>query len=165
MRKQHKKYSKPKKKYDKKRIDEENEIIKKYGLKNKREIWKTESRISEFRNRAKELLVAPEEEKRVFLSRLESLGLIEKNSGLDDILSLNSLNLLERRLQTLLVKKKIAKTVKEARQMIIHKRVIVGNNIINIPSYIVPKNLENGIRLKARKLKPLKSLSEQQENQ
>lgn len=153
MRKQHKRYSRPRKKYDKKRIDEENEFVIKYGLKNKRELWKAGSYIERLRGHAKGLLIASEEEQKVFLNKLANLGLIEKSSRLDDVLALNSINLLERRLQTILPRKNLAKTIKEARQMIVHKRVVVNENIINVPSYIVPKDIENKIKLKIKKPK------------
>ncbi len=76
---------------------------------------------------------------------------------------MNSLNLLERRLQTIVAKKNIAKTIKEARQMIIHKRIIVDKNVINIPSYLVPKDVESKIRIKTKKPRAPKEPSEQQE--
>jgi len=162
MRKLHKRYSKPRKKYDKRRIDEESEVIKKYGLKNKRELWKAGSHIGRLRNQAKELLVASQEEKKVFLSKLEKLGLIGKDAGLDDVLTLTYLNFLDRRLQTLLVSKNIAKTTKEARQMIVHKRVIVNDHVVNVPSYLVPKDLENKIRIKQKMQKDKKEKSSEQ---
>ncbi len=165
MRKQHKRYSRPRKKYDKKRIDEENEIVVKYGLKNKKELWKASSYIERLRGQAKDLLIASEEEQKVFLNKLANLGLIEKKSRLDDVLALNSINLLERRLQTILPRKNLAKTVKEARQMIVHKRVIVNENIVNVPSYIVPKDIENKIKLKIKKPKAKEEVKEQKESQ
>ncbi len=165
MRKQHKRYSRPRKKYDKRRIDEENELIIKYGLKNKKELWKAGSYIERLRGRAKDLLVASEEEQKMFLDKLANLGLIEKNSRLDDVLALNSINLLERRLQTILPRKNLSKTVKESRQMIAHKRVIVNENIVNVPSYIVPKDIENKIKLKIKRPKPKEEVKEQKESQ
>ena len=135
---------------DKRRIDEESEVIKKYGLKNKRELWKAVSYIGRLRNQAKTLLVASEEDRKVFLNKLGKIGLIGKDSGLDDVLILNYVNLLDRRLQTILVKKNLAKTMGEARQMIVHKRIIVNDNVVNIPSYVVPKAFEDKIRIKNR---------------
>lgn len=165
MRKQHKRYSRPRKKYDKKRIDEENELIIKYGLKNKKELWKAGSYIERLRGHAKDLLVASEEEQKMFLNKLANLGLIEKNSRLDDVLALNSINLLERRLQTILLRKNLSKTIKESRQMIVHKRVIVNENIVNVPSYIVPRDIENKIKLKIKMPKPKGEVKEQKESQ
>ena len=40
-----KNYKKPRKLYDKVRIEDENILVNKYGLKNKREIWKAEAAV------------------------------------------------------------------------------------------------------------------------
>ncbi len=45
MIKKHKQYSKPKTPFDKARIDEEAQIKKEFGLKNKKEIWKANAKI------------------------------------------------------------------------------------------------------------------------
>ena len=44
------KFSWPRKLYDKIRIGDEDKLVEEYGLKNKREIWKAESKIKYFRN-------------------------------------------------------------------------------------------------------------------
>ena len=46
MKRKHKTYSKPKRPFDKARIDEEAEIKKEFGLKNKKEIWKADAKIN-----------------------------------------------------------------------------------------------------------------------
>lgn len=150
MKKQHKKYKRPKKKYEQKRMDEENVLLKKYGLKNKKEVWKTTAKVEKLRNHAKKLLVEDVEKQGIFLKKLNNMGLIGKDARIDDVLALTITDLLERRLQTILVKKKIANTPKQARQMIVHKHVIVGDNVVNIPSYTVPITLENDIKLKKK---------------
>ena len=43
IKRRRKNFSRPKKLFDRARIDEENVIVKKYGLKNKKEIWKAKS--------------------------------------------------------------------------------------------------------------------------
>ncbi len=149
MKRKHKKYSKPKRPYDKARIEEEAEIIKEYGLKNKREIWKAESKINSIRERAKKLIIAEESEKKKFLENLQKIGLNVKTIA--DVLSLTKKDYLNRRLQTIVFKKKIAPTIKTARQMIVHKRILVDGQIINKPSYIVPVELEDKISLKIKK--------------
>ena len=47
----------------------------------------------------------------------------------------------------------MANTVKGARQLIVHKNVLVDGNIVNIPSFIVTNDLENKIALKERNVK------------
>ena len=69
-----KKYSRPKKPFDKQRIEAENELIEKYGLKSKREIWKADSSIAKIRNLAKELITKTDEEKNAFIERLQKKG-------------------------------------------------------------------------------------------
>ncbi|MBD3247654.1 30S ribosomal protein S4 [Candidatus Pacearchaeota archaeon] len=152
MKRKHKKYSKPKRPFDKARIEEEAQIIKEFGLKNKKEIWKAEAKINSMREKAKKMINADEETKQKFYGILKKIGLDVKS--LADVLSLDRKDYLNRRLQTVVFKKNLAPTVKTARQMIVHKKVIVNGNIINRPSYIVPVELENKITIKGGKKKP-----------
>jgi len=68
-------------------------------------------------------------------------------------LALTEENIFARRLQTFVFKKKLAHTIKEARQLIVHKNVLVDGKIVNIPSFVVTLDLENKISLKERKVK------------
>ena len=129
------KYSKPKKAFEISRIREENELLKKYALKNKREIWKTIAKVAYFRKRAMALAKAPIEEQEVLFNKLRNLGL--KVNSMADVLALKVNDLLERRLPTIVFKKNLALTIKQARQMVVHKNVMVNNKVINIPSYLV----------------------------
>lgn len=151
MKRKHKSYSKPKRPFDKVRIDEEKEIKKEFGLKNKREIWKSDTRIKSIREKAKRLISAGRQEQELLFGKLNKIGL-EVNS-IADVLGLEKKDYLERRLQTILVKKKLATTAKSARQLITHKKVLVDGKVIDSPSYIVPVNLENKISLKEKKVK------------
>lgn len=151
-RKQHKKYDRPRKLFDRTRISEENELLKKYGLKNKREIWKGKFKIDNIRRQAKGLMNNVEKQKE-FLEKLRKQGLNVKN--IDDVLSLKKEDLFERRLQTMIVRKGIARTFKHARQLIAHKHIAVSDRIINIPSYLVPIGLEKDITL-MNKIKSMK---------
>ena len=108
-------FSRPKKLYDRARMDEENVLIKRYGLKNKREIWKAKTAVSKLRRRAKTLIGKEEEEKKVFFDKLTKMGIVVRD--VSDVLALTEENLFERRLQTVLFKKKMANTVKAARQL------------------------------------------------
>ena len=163
MKRKHKTYSKPKRPFDKVRIDEEAEIKEEFGLKNKKEIWKAEARIKSIREKGKKLILAGPEEQQVLFDKLKKIGL-EINS-IADILSLDKKDYLQRRLQTVLVKKKLARTPKGARQLITHKKVLVNENIVNSPSYIVPVELENKISLKATKIKKEKPVKEKVEEE
>ncbi len=148
MKRKHKQYSKPRRPYDKGRIDEEVKIKEEFGLKNKREIWKADARVTEMREKAKKLISAsPEEQKKLF-DRLKKIGLNVNSIG--DVLSLEKKDYLKRRLQTILVVKKLAKTPKEARQFITHKKVLVDGKAVSSPSYIVSTDLESKITLKKK---------------
>ena len=151
MKRKHKTYSKPKRPFDKVRIDEESEIKKKFGLKNKREIWKAEAKIKLIRERAKRLISANPEEQKALFERLKKIGL--EVDSIADILSLDKEDYLKRRLQTIVVDKKLATTSKSARQLITHKRILIDGKVVNSPSYIVPVKLEGKISLKKSKVK------------
>ena len=151
IKKKKSKFKKPKKKFDKLRIDEEKKIIIKYGLKNKKEIWKAEAEIGKLRRRAKELIPLSEEEKKEFFERLNKMGF--KVDDISDVLALTKENWLDRRLQTFVFKKKLFKNLKQARQFIVHKLVFVDGNIVNKPSFIITTNLEDKISIKERKIK------------
>jgi small subunit ribosomal protein S4 len=147
-------FSRPKKLFDRTRMDEENILIKRYGLKNKREIWKAKSAVSKLRRRAKGLISKGDDEQRVFFDKLTREGISVVD--ISDVLALTEENIFARRLQTFVFKKKLANTVKQARQLIVHKNVLVDGNIVNIPSFVVTLDLEDKITLKERKMKPVK---------
>jgi small subunit ribosomal protein S4 len=157
MKRKHKLYSRPKKLYDKTRIEEEVVIVKRFGLKNKREIWKAQAKVDSMRGKAKNLISASEEDKEAFFKRLRKIGL--NVNSIADVLSLTKEDYLGRRLQTVVAEKKLANTVKAARQLITHKKVIVDGGIVNSPSYVVPVELENKISLKEKR-RPVKQVVE-----
>ncbi|MGB9708241.1 MAG: 30S ribosomal protein S4 [Candidatus Pacearchaeota archaeon] len=143
---QHKRFMRPRQIFSKARIEEENSIIKNYGLKNMREIWKAETEINRIRKQAKELILEPGAQE-AFFARLRKLGLIKGQVSIDDVLALSKEKLLERRLQTVVFKKGLAKTPKEARQLITHRKIKIGDRIVNIPSYIVKIEEEKNINV------------------
>ena len=158
-----KKYSRPRTPFDRSRIDEEKNLVKNYGLKNKKEIWRSESYIDRIRSQAKKLILEPEQQK-AFINHLAGMGLATPDSTIDDILALTKEKLLERRLQTIVVKKGFAKTPRQARQLIVHKKIKIGNRRVNIPSYIVKKEEENKISvIGEKKAKPKQEIKTEQE--
>lgn len=157
---QKKKYSKPRKLFDKVRIDEENILLKRYGLKNKREVWRADAIVRKLRERAKDLITASTQEQQKFISRLVEKGFLKKDSQIDDVLDLKKESILERRLQTIVFKKVFAKTVKGARQLIIHRHIILGDHIVDIPSYNVDLKEENNIKLREKVKKEKKEVVE-----
>lgn len=151
MKRKHKTYSKPKRPFDKARIDEAAKLKKNFGLKNKKEIWKAEAKIKSIREKAKKAITAGPEEQQALFDRLKKIGL--NVNSIADILSLEGKDYLHRRLQTILVTKKIATTSKSARQLITHKKVLINGKVVNVPSYIVPVELEDKISLKTKEKK------------
>jgi len=132
--------------YEKTRIDEENALLKKYALKNKREVWKSLAKINYYRSRAKELAKSSREEQKVFFDKLTALGI--KVNSIADVLALKIENILDRRLSTIVFAKGLSTTPKQARQMIVHKKVLINGNVVNSPSYIVEVEDESKISLR-----------------
>jgi small subunit ribosomal protein S4 len=149
MKRKHKNYSRPKRPFEKIRIEEEGKIKEEFGLKNKREIWKTDAKVKLMREKAKNFISANPEEQKSFFKGLQKIGLNVKSIA--DVLSLDRKDLLRRRLQTMVVEKKLANTPKQARQFIVHKKILVDGKVVNIPSYIVSVELENKITMRGIK--------------
>jgi len=148
MKRQRKKYETPTRPWDKERLEREGELVRKYGLTKKREIWRVEAELRKIRRLARVLAAKKDKEKeKILVLKMVRLGLLPENSTLDDVLGLNVENLLERRLQTLIVKKGFANTLKQARQFIVHGKVKIGERRVIFPSYIVPKNEEDKIQV------------------
>jgi small subunit ribosomal protein S4 len=126
-------------------------IVGSYGLRNKRELWRAQSEVARFRNQARALLALPTEVRQQketqLLSFLNRLGLVNQSATLDDVLNLKIEDLLERRLQTIVMKKGETKSAQQARQMVAHGHVSLGNRIVNIPGYLVKREEEQQILL------------------
>lgn len=149
-RRRRRRYSRPSHPFRAERIAEENELVKKYGLKNKKEIWRARTVIGRFRQQARSLLAssgeAVDRNKKDLLDRMNRLGIMSSRS-LDDVLALTVEDLLERRLQTVVVRKGLASTAIQARQLVGHGHVYVRDKAVSVPSYIVPKEEEEFIRV------------------
>src|SRR5688572_29332525 len=109
------------------RIAEENAVQKKYGLKNKKEVWRTKGHLRLFRQRARALLARARtedpqalQEKEQLLARLHRMGLLPASATLDDVLALSLDQLLTRRLQTQLYLRGFTASPDQARQFITH---------------------------------------------
>jgi small subunit ribosomal protein S4 len=148
-RKPKKKYSRPSHPWQKARIEEEKALIQEYGLKNKKEIWKVRSQQKKVANQAKVLILETGDQgiklQKQLISRLHSLGVVSADARLDDVLSLTIKSFLERRLQTILVRKGLSDSLKQARQMITHGHIKVGNKVMTVPSYLVLSKEENEV--------------------
>jgi len=147
-----KKYETPSHPWQADRIDAESKLTKKYGLKNKKEIWRGETALKKYRGQARELLAKigsgdPQikKESNQLLNRLTRLNILPLNSTLDDVLALENEAVLARRLQTLTYLRGLASTPKQARQLISHGHIEIEGRKITVPGYIVKKDEENEI--------------------
>ncbi len=142
-----KKYMGPTHLWQQGRIKEETQLRKEYGYKNKKEIWKVQSILRKFRDQARRLISLTGKqaqlEKQQLLSRLASLGVVKENAKIEDVLALTVRDLLERRLQTLVYRKKMANTISQSRQFISHGHISVGDMKITSPSYMVKTSEES----------------------
>ncbi|MCP8304671.1 MAG: 30S ribosomal protein S4 [archaeon] len=147
-----KKYTTPKMPWRSDQLSQELYLVGTYGLRNKHELWKAHTELSKMRKQARTLLAEPPEirvevEKKL-LSSLSRRGIItDKKVSVDDVLVLTIENLLERRLQTIVWRKGITVSPYQARQMINHKHIMVGDRIVTRPGYMVKRDEEEGVRL------------------
>ena len=134
-----KKYMGPMHPWQKSRLDEEVLLKQEYGLKNKKEIWKQDSLLKGFIANYKKTSTNEQikKEKQELLDRMARLGIIKKEAETEEILGLSVRNILERRLQTIVFKKSLAHSMRQARQFITHRHIKVGGRIVTSPSYLV----------------------------
>ena len=158
-----KKFNKPRKPFEGTRIKNEDLLVLQFGLKNKKEIWKTQAKVDYFRSRAKTLVRSSLEEQEVLFNKLRAIGL--KVNSIADVLGLKVEDLLNRRLPTVLVKKGLATKPKQARQFVIHKKVLINNQVVDSPSYLVPIEYESSIKVKVIKPLVVKKAEESQETE
>lgn len=85
----------PRRPFEKQRIDTEMKIIGEFGLKNKREVWRTQLTLAKIRKAARSLLTLDEKDPRrmfegsALLRRLIRLGVLDETKGmLDYVLAL-----------------------------------------------------------------------------
>jgi small subunit ribosomal protein S4 len=147
--KQRKKYQTPRFLWRKDSLQEELKLLGQYGLRNKHELWRQETMLSKFRGIARSLIgKAPEERERMeneLLTRLKKIGLLQETAALDNVLDLSIEDLLERRLQTIVFRKSLAKTPYQSRQLITHGHVLIGNRRVTVPGYVVSREEETQI--------------------
>ena len=130
---------------------DELKILGTFGLKTKRELWKARTELSRVRNQARSLLALSqdvrEQKQPILMNSLSKVGYVQSDATLDDVLNLEINDLLARRLQTIVQKKFYFKTPYQARQAVSHGHVLIGDQIVNIPSYIVKVDEEDKVKL------------------
>ena len=146
-------YETPNHPFQGERIASEHDLVGRYGLRNKEELWRAQSELRSYRREARDLLAqeAQGEIERAedtggeFLARLRRYGILGEEEGLDGVLSLEVNDLLERRLQTVVYRKGLGNTPRQARQFINHGHVVVGESRVQVPSYAVELAEEDDI--------------------
>ena len=143
-------YNTPSHPWQKVRIEEERTLIHQKGLKNKKEIWRANTKIRSMRRQARKLTATSGEEqaqkeKNLLLAKLNRLGMLDQESGLEDVLRMTPENILDRRLQTQVYLQGLASTAKQARQLIIHGHISVEGAVTRVPGMLVTKLQEKNI--------------------
>ena len=144
-------WKKPKRPLNYDLMMDELKILGTFGLKTKRELWKANTELSRLRLQARSLLALRQEDREqkepILINSLSKIGLVDKNSALDDVLNLQVADLLSRRLQTIVQRELYFKTPYQARQAIVHGHIMIGERVVTIPSYTVKIDEEPKIRL------------------
>jgi small subunit ribosomal protein S4 len=138
-------YDTPKHPWEAGRMEEERKLLEKYGLKNKKELWKAQSTLRGFRRQARELQARvragepqAQHEMQGLLGRLTRLGVLPMGSpSLDDVLALTVDQVLTRRLEWVVFTKGLAPTPWGARQLIVHGHLAIGEHKVTRPGYLV----------------------------
>jgi small subunit ribosomal protein S4 len=144
--KQRKKFDTPRFRWRKDVLQEELKLLGTYGLRNKHELWRHKTTLSKTRGIARSLISkSPEERMRMEgeqLAKLKKLGILQETAVLDNVLDLTIEDILERRLQTIVFRKSLARTIFQSRQLITHGHVTIDGRRVTVPGYIVLKEDE-----------------------
>jgi small subunit ribosomal protein S4 len=151
--KQRKKFDTPRFRWRKDVLQEELKLLGQYGLRNKHELWRHKTTLSKSRGIAR-TLVSQNSEQRAkmeneLLAQLKKKGILQETAVLDNVLDLTIEDILERRLQTIVFRKGLARTSFQARQIITHGHISIDGRRVTIPGYIVPKEEEPKIAYSA----------------
>jgi small subunit ribosomal protein S4 len=121
-------------------------LKKEYGLKCMRELWVSMGELKKYRREARRLLSITGEERtrdsQKILTKLAKLGVMQKGAVIEDVLGLSVKDILERRLQTIVVRKGLARTMNQSRQLITHGFISIEGRRIEAPSFSVDKSKE-----------------------
>ena len=146
-RKARKKYDTPPHPWNAERIKSENKLMAKYGLKNKKEIWKADTLVRNYSRQARYLLGFSDDQVKTeideLLGHLKRTGILDESAPLESILDLTVEDILRRRLQTVVHQKGLARTAKEARMFVVHGHIALDGKKVNSPSYVVKKGEED----------------------
>ena len=136
--------------WEKARMAEELQFLGEYGLRNKHEFWKHRTQLRHYRALARQLRTMPAEvrdkEIKAVVGKLVRFGILPPGDhSFDDVLNLSVRDFLDRRLQTIVLKRGLAKSPAQARQLITHRHIAVGGQVIDSPSYLVDTQFDQQI--------------------
>jgi len=144
--KQRKKFDTPRFRWRKDVLQEELKLLGQFGLRNKHELWRHKTALSKNRSIARSLISkTPEERAKMeneLLAQLKKKGILQETAVLDNVLDLTIEDILERRLQTIVFRKGLARTVSQSRQLITHGHITIDGRRVTVPGYIVLKEAE-----------------------
>jgi len=147
---QRKTYETPRHPWRRDQLELELHLMGEYGLRNKRELWRYKTMLSQVRGIARSLLGSTAEEReRVeheYLSKLSRIGVLSESANIDEVLDLEIRDLLERRLQTMVFRRGLAKTPFQARQLVSHGHISVAGKIVSVPGYMVKRDEEEKLK-------------------
>jgi small subunit ribosomal protein S4 len=140
-------YSRPRTPWQAERIAAEVELVKSFGLRNKRELWKAQAVLRKYRHASRRLLASvtmgqASVEVEAILNRLKKYGLLKEEGDLDAVLSMKVTDVLERRLQTQVYRQGLANSMKQSRQFIVHGHVQISGRRVTVPGYLVKRGEE-----------------------
>lgn len=160
-RKQKKKYVAPKKPFDSDRFEQELQLIGAYGLRNKKELWKHKTDLSNYRRNARIMLALPPSERelqeRELVTKLARIGILTTEPTLDHVLDLTLENLLERRLQSIVFRKGLASSMHHARQLVTHGHIALDGARVDTPQRLITASEEERIQYTTKS--PLNDMS------
>ncbi len=140
-RRQKKKYVVPKRPFDTERFEQELELIGAFGLRNKRELWRHSTELSNYRRQARQMLAVPPSERqqteKELVDKLAKIGILTEEPSLDHVLDLTLENILERRLQTIVFRKGMAASMHHARQLVTHGHIALDSARVTTPARLI----------------------------
>jgi small subunit ribosomal protein S4 len=147
-----KRYETPNHPYQGERIAQEGDLLGRYGLKNKEELWRAQSELRNYRREARRLIGEAQGDLEVaeaageeFLARLRRYGILSEGDDISRVLGLDVTDILERRLQTVVYRTGLASTPEQARQFVVHGHVTVDGARVTRPSKMVEVTEEGAI--------------------
>ena len=153
-RKPRKTYETPRHPWRKEQLEAELHLLGEYGLRDKHELRRHETMLSQIRGIARTLLGATEEQKTQiesqYLKRLARLGILPESASVDNILDLSVKDLMERRLQTIVFRSGLGKSIHQSRQFVSHGHISIAGQIVSVPSYMVKRDEESRIAFDLR---------------